>query len=427
MFFKNNDRINYPLLEERLAIDAARLRRRSSKTERPADQPKVHQTKLPGAGLNAHSEVDMHHVRERRSLPKKVALWFKSFFKLYRLADRTAEAERRFMDLSVRQQTLAQQFDVLDSRQDVFETRLDDLEPRLDDKLLAFKNDPQFVLEPQFDDKLLAFKNDQHVEIQRMIEQVGALRREIMFQQRRLTQLALPASISERVATTERVANERLDSFYVAFEDVFRGSREDIKGRLVDYVSILRDAGAGQLGKPVLDVGCGRGEWLELLKEANIPAYGVDINSVMVERTAALGLDARSADAIEHLKGLPDATLSGLTAFHVVEHLPFEVLIDFLDEALRVLAPGGIVIFETPNPETMRVGATTFYNDPTHRNPIPPQVMQFMIAQRGYQNTEILRLHPFTDGLLEQPTADAERLNRLLFGPQDYSVIARRL
>jgi SAM-dependent methyltransferase len=101
----------------------------------------------------------------------------------------------------------------------------------------------------------------------------------------------------------------------------------------------LKLSGAGQVDSPILDVGCDRGEWLELLRENGLAAYGIDINSMMVERTVSLGLDARVADLLGHLRTLSDASRSAITAFHVVEHLPFEVLVDFLDEALRVLLP----------------------------------------------------------------------------------------
>ena len=409
------------------------------------------ETTMTEAEFSGPLEVGMPYVKKRRSLPKKIALWFKGFFKLYRLPDQAAETESRYWDhthkLQALDQKLTQQFVSIETQKQALDQKLTQqfvsIETQLRalvQKIAALESDSNVLesrtdvlelrfddLEPRFEDKLLAFKKDRNDESQRLAEQIGGLRREIMFQQRRLTQIVLPAPAGARAAAVERVANERLDSFYAAFDDVFRGSGEDIKERLARYVDILRDAGAGHLGKPVLDIGCGRGEWLELLKEKNIPAYGVDINSVMVERTAVLDLDVRNADAIEHLKGLPDGAVSALTAFHIVEHLPFEVLIDFLDEALRVLAPGGVAIFETPNPETIRVGATTFYFDPTHRNPIPPQTLQFMVAHRGFQNAEILRLHPFTDGLLTQPTADAERLDLVLLGSQDYAVIARRL
>ena len=126
------------------------------------------------------------------------------------------------------------------------------------------------------------------------------------------------------------------------------------------------------------------------------------------------------------LSTLGDASRSAVTAFHVVEHLPFDVMVDFIDEALRVLAPGGIMVLETPNAETMRVGATTFYNDGTHGNPVLPQPLRFIVEHRGFTEVEILPLHPFTQGLLEEPTADARLLNRVLFGPQDYALVARR-
>lgn len=250
-----------------------------------------------------------------------------------------------------------------------------------------------------------------------------------MFQQRRLTQLVAPIdrSLTHDVAKCDLLRQERLDSYHVAFEELFRGSRADIKSRLGVYVDILRAAGAGNLGLPVVDIGCGRGEWLELLRENNIPAYGLDRNSFMAQRAASFGVDVRVGDVIEHLRGLDASSLSAVTAFHVVEHLPFETVMDFLDEALRVIAPGGAIILETPNPETMRVGATTFYDDPTRRNPIPPVVLQFMLSHRGFDDPEILRLHPFADGLLTQPTDDARLLNQVLFGPQDYAVVARRL
>lgn len=261
--------------------------------------------------------------------------------------------------------------------------------------------------------------------------QISSVRREIMFQQRRLTRLAevtpvgsTPAQAGE--AQPHPALKQRLDALYVAFEDVFRGSREDIKQRLIPYVERLTLAGAGQPDKPILDIGCGRGEWLEALRDNGLTAYGIDLNSMMVERAAALGLDAREADLLEHLRGLDDSSHSAVTAFHVVEHLPFEVLIDFLDETLRVLAPGGVLVLETPNPENIRVGATTFYNDLTHRNPIPPEPLRFIVEHRGFSDAEVLRLHPNAETLPGEGEGMA-RLSQLLFGPQDYAIIARRL
>ncbi len=256
--------------------------------------------------------------------------------------------------------------------------------------------------------------------------QILALRGEILFQQRRLTRLGVPAATRPVDEFAAGMVEQRLDSLYLAFEDVFRGSRTDIKSRLVPYVDPLSIAGTGQKDKPIIDIGCGRGEWLELLKENGFNAYGIDINTMMVERSLSFGLDARHADLMAHLHSIEDTARSGVTAFHVVEHLPFGTLVDFLDEAFRVLIPGGVLILETPNPETMRVGATTFYNDPTHRNPLMPEVLRFIVQHRGFSEVEVLKLHPFTQGLLQEKTADAEMLNGVLFGPQDYAILARR-
>jgi SAM-dependent methyltransferase len=264
--------------------------------------------------------------------------------------------------------------------------------------------------------------------------QIAALRREIMFQQRRLTRLSgstgldKSSTASEEAARTAAGSDRRLDSLYVAFEDVFRGTREDIKGRVGQYLDRLVLAGAGQNNKPILDAGCGRGEWLEILKEAGLTAYGIDSNLMMVERSASLGLNVVHGDLLEHLRSLEEESRSAITAFHVVEHLPLEVLVDFLDEALRVLAPGGLLLLETPNPENIRVGATTFYSDPTHRNPIPPETLRFIVEHRGFTETEIVRLHPdASSDQLQGDDGNFRHLNALLFGPRDYSIVARRI
>ncbi len=261
--------------------------------------------------------------------------------------------------------------------------------------------------------------------------QLAAVRREVVFQQRRLTLLAevqaagpAPKNAPESLSA---VVDQRLDSLYVALEDTFRGSREDIKARLGVYVERMLLAGAGEKARPILDVGCGRGEWLELLRERHFNAYGIDSNVAMIELAVSLGLDARQADLLQHLGALSNGSLSAVTAFHVIEHLPFGVLVDFLDEALRVLTPGGTLILETPNPETFRVGASTFFNDPTRRKPIPPLLLQFLVQNRGFTDLEIVTLHPFTEAdRLHDPGRDAAYLNVVLFGSQDYAIVARR-
>jgi len=130
-------------------------------------------------------------------------------------------------------------------------------------------------------------------------------------------------------------------------------------------------------------------------------------------------------DALQYLAAMPANSLGGLTAFHIIEHLPLNVLVRLIDEARRVVCPGGVVLFETPNPENLITGACNFYVDPTHRNPLPPALVAFLLKARGFERVEIDRRHPGDPSLLLQGNDEAITgpLNRLLFGPQDYAAI----
>ncbi|MFZ6875200.1 class I SAM-dependent methyltransferase [Undibacterium sp. Di27W] len=219
------------------------------------------------------------------------------------------------------------------------------------------------------------------------------------------------------------------DQFYLEFEALFRGSRADIKQRLQAYLPYLSHISeqAKDARKMVIDVGCGRGEWLELLDEQGIPAMGVDMNISMVNACLDQGFLVRHADAIAYLREQPAGSVGAVTGFQIIEHLPFEQLIALFDAAHHALCPGGVIIFETPNPENLKVGACNFYFDPTHLHPIVPQVAEFMARQRGFAHTEILRLHPYPDDhLLHGDTEVEALLNKELFGPQDYAVIGRK-
>jgi O-antigen chain-terminating methyltransferase len=218
------------------------------------------------------------------------------------------------------------------------------------------------------------------------------------------------------------------EGFYLAFEDRFRGTREDIRSRVEVYLPYVRAVGAGSSNAPVLDLGCGRGEWIELLSDHGLVASGVDSNDVAVAGCRARGLDVVHADALAHLRALPEATLGGITALHVIEHLPFAQVVELFDEARRVLVPGGVVIFETPNPENLVVGACSFYYDPTHLHPLPPEPSRFVLASRGFDRVEILRLHPDARGqdIADVPDALVRAMAERLFGPQDYALIGYR-
>ena len=176
-----------------------------------------------------------------------------------------------------------------------------------------------------------------------------------------------------------------LDSLYVAFEAKFRGSRELIKERQRVHVPVMIAANAGSAGRPIVDVGAGRGEWLELLREQGLEASGIDLNVAMVKSCETLGLDCIMGDAVEELGRLTDNSLGAVTGFHIIEHLPFHTMVALFDEAWRVLAPGGVVLFETPNPANLEVGSRSFYLDPTHRNPLPSEMVSMIAEARGFR------------------------------------------
>jgi SAM-dependent methyltransferase len=222
------------------------------------------------------------------------------------------------------------------------------------------------------------------------------------------------------------IANEgehQLDGLYASFDEQFRGSREEIKQRLQVYLPILRQRGIGSEAMPLLDAGCGRGEWLELLRDEHLHAIGVDANRVLTEWCRKLGLTVVEDDLLAYLRQQPDSSLGAVTGFHIIEHLPIEGLVTFLNQSLRVLKPGGLVIFETPNPQNVLVGSCNFYFDPTHRNPLPSQVTRFLLESRGFVGVEVLNLNPSDDTPVEENSELARRFNNYFYGPMDYAVI----
>jgi SAM-dependent methyltransferase len=179
--------------------------------------------------------------------------------------------------------------------------------------------------------------------------------------------------------------------------------------------------------KPVLDIGCGRGEWLELLSESDLPAFGVDTNPVQIADVMVAGLDARQLDARAALTAQPDNSLSCITAHHLIEHLPFDEVLWITREAMRVLAPGGLLLFETPNVRNILVGATSFHNDPTHLKPMTDPVLSVLFETVGFGDIDIRRLHPHEklEYFQSKSSFDPE-LAGLLFGPQDLTIMGTK-
>ncbi len=225
--------------------------------------------------------------------------------------------------------------------------------------------------------------------------------------------------------------NDKLDAYYVVFEDACRGSREQIRSSLSNYLPYIRQA-RDTLELPdsevrLMDLGCGRGEWLGLLNEQGWQAEGVDINKVMVQDCVNKGLSVVQQDVISYLKQQSSDSILAVTAFHIIEHIPFASLLSLFEESIRVLKPGGLIIFETPNVENILVGSHTFYHDPTHRNPVTPTSVQFLAHYIGFCQVEIVRLHPYPEeARLPGHDPVTERLNGHLCGPQDYAIIAHK-
>jgi SAM-dependent methyltransferase len=269
----------------------------------------------------------------------------------------------------------------------------------------------------------------------RMIELERAnlrLQTHLNMQERRLSLLLeearrrLPEPFSrEQLQALAEEEQHTLDGLYVSFEDRFRGSRGDIKDRLRVYFPILEEAKLDTDDRLILDLGCGRGEWLELLNEQGFRGRGVDVNRVLIEQCRQQGLEVVESDALAYLRSLPDSSLGAVTGFHILEHLAFDIMIKLLDETVRVLKPGGVAIFETPNPENVLVGSYTFYLDPTHRNPLPSAIIKFLGEARGLCRVQIMHLHPHPAALqVEEAGLEvAKRFNEYFYGPQDYAMV----
>ena len=243
------------------------------------------------------------------------------------------------------------------------------------------------------------------------------------------------ASLHERVAALERAEARRAFNPWFSndsFEDAFRGSREDLRRNYEDVAD--RFLGAG----PVLDIGCGRGEFLELLRDRDVEARGVEIDPALVKEAQENGLDVELNDGLSALGSVTDGTLGGIVLIQVVEHLTPQEVVDLVALAYEKLRPQGRILVETVNPQSLYVFAHSLYVDPTHERPVHPAYLDFLFRQAGYSHVEIHWRSPVAadERLAEAPDGDqpvastlnanVQRLNDLVFGPQDYAIIALR-
>ncbi len=211
--------------------------------------------------------------------------------------------------------------------------------------------------------------------------------------------------------------------FYKTLEDKFRGSRDLIKSRLQIYKAFIEPIKAIYPKAQILDLGCGRGEWLEYVTELGFLAEGVDLDENMLEEGKKLGFNVHIDNAISFLKKLPNESYAVISAFHFVEHITFDDLQTLVEQSLRVLQPGGLLLMETPNPENIIVGTLEFYIDPTHEKPIPPNLLAFLPEYYGFLKTKILRLQEAKNLAHSQNISLTDVLCNV---SPDYAVIAQK-
>ncbi|GHA32619.1 hypothetical protein GCM10007989_30920 [Devosia pacifica] len=258
--------------------------------------------------------------------------------------------------------------------------------------------------------------------------EIAAARQEMLEQARALSRAIAEVGEAkpETAALSPAADAHALDSLYVAFENKFRGSTDEIAKRVRRYVPMFTGLAPVAAGEVVLDIGCGRGEWLSVLTEANVRTRGLDLNVAMVEEARQRGHDVVAGDAIAYLQQQPGESLAGVTGFHIVEHLSFSQLVALLDAAYAALKPGGAILFETPNPENLVVGACTFNYDPTHNKPLPPDLLRFLAEARGFEAGRIVRNE--NDCQLDRPETGfaPTEVNDWFRQPADYALFARK-
>jgi SAM-dependent methyltransferase len=253
-------------------------------------------------------------------------------------------------------------------------------------------------------------------------ERLQLVRRETIDNAQRLVRLLDSAAPAERLAALVHENGADLDAIEAALESEIRGTYGEAQERLKAYLPRMPREG------PALDIGCGRGEWLELLRREGIPARGVEQNRLMAAECRERSLDAEHADPLGFLARTADGSAGAVTVLRLVERLPLHKLARLIDEAARVLRPGGTAIFATPNPDNLLVSGRDFYKDPTRRHPIPSEILRGIVEARGFEPVEVLFLNPAGEDerVPEEDGAVTRRFNRLFYGPRDYAVVCRK-
>jgi SAM-dependent methyltransferase len=218
------------------------------------------------------------------------------------------------------------------------------------------------------------------------------------------------------------------DVVYRRLEDALRGNESHVRGDVIHYVRLAAEQ------QPVLDVGCGRGEFLAACRESRIEARGVDTNERSVADLKQRGFDVSLAAVPECFASIADATLGSVLAMHVVEHLPIDALLALFRESARVLRRGGLLMIETPNAESILAAASDFWRDPTHIAPRHPAALSVLAREHGFEIAEVRAVHELPEGakiaILESDPPELQRVihvvNDRLFAPQDLRLVLRQ-
>jgi len=207
---------------------------------------------------------------------------------------------------------------------------------------------------------------------------------------------------------------------YGRFAERFRGTEEYVKAGQQIYLPLFTGA------TDVLDIGCGRGEFLEMMRSAGIPARGIDLSEESIATCRHKGLDAETAELFIYLENLPEASLGGIFCSQVVEHLPAARLPEMIQLCASRLRRNGVIAIETPNPECLAIFASHFYLDPTHERPVPHPLLAFYFEEFGIGNIEVRKLSPAVESM---PTLKSlpEDFREAFFGGLDYAITGRRL
>lgn len=221
---------------------------------------------------------------------------------------------------------------------------------------------------------------------------------------------------------------EKIHFNYFKFEEKYRGSQDEIKDRLKVYLEYFKEA------NNILDIGCGRGEFLELLKENNIEALGIDIEDDMVLECKEKGLSVINSDALEYLKNLEDNSLGGIIMTQVIEHMEPNYLIDIIELAYKKLKSGAYFIAETINPQSLIVFTEAYFMDLSHTRMMHPYTIKFLVEEKGFNDITIKYLSKVGDDLRlpevsELPTefnSAINKLNDVVYGYRDYAIIGRK-